>query len=310
MTLVPKVQMSPGGPAFSALVQGYWRMAQWDMNPQQRLSFIKAHVEMGITTVDHAHIYGNPSIYGNPPCESLFGEALKLDPALRDQLQIISKCGIPAVALSWEDRRVAHYNNSRESILSSVDTSLSRLGVEYLDALLIHRHDFLMDAEEVAETFGILKESGKVNYFGVSNFPPSQISLLQSHLDMPLMTNQVEINPFNFSVAEDGTLDIMQQYQMRPMAWSCMAGGRIFNEQSRQADRLRQTLTELMEELDAASIDQVVYAWVMRLPSKPLPILGSGNMKRVRRAIDSLKLSLNHEQWYRVWSASKGHKVP
>lgn len=304
MKLVNKVQMSPQGPAFSRLVQGYWRMGEWGMNQQQRLTFLKQHIELGITTVDHAHVYGNPS------CESLFGEALRLEPSIRDGIEIVSKCGINLLGASAEKGQVVHYNFGKKSILDSVDTSLERLGVEHLDALLLHRPDFLMDADEVAEAFTQLKQSGKVVHFGVSNFNASQFSLIQSRLSDPLITNQVEINPLNFDVVSDGTLDQLQQLRIRPMAWSFLAGGRIFSEQSEQMTRLRSTLTELATELCAESIDQVVLAWVLRLASRPLVIVGSGKIERVRSAVQGLELSMDHEQWYRLWVASKGHGIP
>jgi predicted oxidoreductase len=303
MTNVPKVQMSPGGPQFSRLVQGYWRMAQWGMNTQQHLAFIKKHVELGISTVDHAPVYGDPS------CESLFGHALKLDPSLREKIEIISKCGIYPKQSS-SGNQVGHYDCRKDSILSSVDGSLKRLGVEHLDVLLIHRPDYLMDADEVAEAFTALKQSGKVRYFGVSNFTTSQFSLLQSRLDSSLITNQVELNPVNLAGLDNGTLEQLQQLEVRPMAWSCLAGGKIFSEQSERATRLRKTLIELANELGATSIDQVIYAWVMRMPAKPVTILGSGNSSRLASAVEALDLSLSQEQWYRVWVASKGHAVP
>lgn len=305
MSKVGKVQMSTFGPGLSEIVQGYWRMAEWDMTPQQRLTFLQQHLELGITTVDHAHVYGSP------PCEELFGEALKLAPGLRDNIEIISKCGIQPVSPSdYNDGRVAHYCSSRANIIASVEMSLSRLNVEHLDVLLIHRPDLLMDADEVADAFAILKQSGKVDHFGVSNFSPSQFSLLQSRLEIPLVTNQVEINPLNFEVAEDGTLDQLQQLRIRPMAWSCMGGGRVFDENSEQSIRLQKVLTQLKEELNVDAIDQVIFAWIQSLPSGPVPVLGTGKIDRVFSAVKSLQVSMNYEQWYRVWVASKGYDVP
>ena len=302
MSLVQKCSMTPQGPEFSQLVQGYWRLAAWDMDAQARLTFLKQHVELGITTVDNAAIYGNSEV--------LFGEALKLDPAMREQIQIVSKFGINGMVTSETEKRVSHYDNSRELILSSTNNSLKRLGVEQLEALLVHRPDFLMDASQVAEAFRDLKQSGKVKHFGVSNFTTSQFDLLQSRLDEPLITNQIEINPLNFSVLEDGTTDQLQQYRVRPMAWSCLAGGAIFSEQSQQAIRLRATLTDLVEEIGANSIEQVVFAWVLKLPVNPVVLIGSGKINRVKETVGALALEMNAEQWYRVSVASKGHAVP
>ncbi|HEY5715932.1 MAG TPA: aldo/keto reductase [Psychromonas sp.] len=304
MSTVKRVLMAPEGPEFSQLVQGYWRLGAWDMDTQARLTFIKQHIEMGISTVDHA------AIYDAGHCETLFGQALKLDPAIRQQIEIVSKFGINGIATSKTEKRVSHYDSSKQAILTSTENSLRRLGIEQLDVLLVHRPDFLMDADQVAEAFAQLKQSGKVKHFGVSNFTTSQFDLLQSRLDAPLVTNQVELNPINFDVVSDGTLDQLQQYRVRPMAWSCLAGGTIFSAATEQAVRLRATLSELGEELGAHSIDQVIYAWVLKHPSNPVALLGTGNISRVKDAVDALALKMNNEQWYRVWVASKGVGVP
>lgn len=206
--------------------------------------------------------------------------------------------------------KINHYDTSAKHIYQSVDNSLERLGVDEIDVLLIHRPDALMDADEVAGAFSELHKVGKVKHFGVSNFSPSQFELLQSRLGKPLVTNQVEINPINFEVVHDGTLDQLQLLRTRPMAWSCLAGGELFNAKSEQAKRIRAELELIKEEIGAQSIDQVIYAWVLRLPSKPLPIIGSGQISRVKAAVSALELELSREQWFRIWVASKGHGVP
>jgi len=305
MTKVSRTKIAPEGPVFSSLVQGYWRMGDWNMDPQSRLTFLKQHVELGITTVDHAHVYGS----AQAPCETLFGEALKLDPAMRDEIEIISKCGIEVMRGDAPSNHVNHYNSSQSNIIRSVETSLQRLGVEQLDVLLIHRPDILMDADEVASAAALLKRQGKIKHLGVSNFSPSQFALLQSRCDAPLVTNQVEINPLNLSVTEDGTLDQLQQLSVRPMAWSCLAGGALFDTNTDNVQRLQQTLHAIKQEIGAKSIEQVVFAWVLRLPSQPLPIIGSGNIERVRSAVAATELTLSNQQWYRIWVASKGHGV-
>ena len=304
MPLIPQIKMSPDGPLVSNIAQGYWRLNEWDMTPQQRLAFLKQHIELGITTVDHAHVYGPPS------CESLFGEALKIQPSIRDAIQIISKCGIQLLDNSKNSHQVSHYNSTKKDILASVETSLKRLNIENLDILLLHRPDWLMDVDEIAAVFAELKQSGKVNHFGVSNFSASQFSLLQSRLDAPLVTNQIEINPLNIDATVDGTLDQLQQLRIRPMAWSCLAGGRIFSETTEQIIKLKLSLSQVGEELMAQSIDQVIYAWIMTLPAKPIIVLGSGKIERVKLAVESTELKLTREQWYRIWVAAKGHGVP
>ncbi|HHG3519557.1 aldo/keto reductase [Vibrio parahaemolyticus] len=302
--MVAKVVTAPNGPEFSELVQGYWRAADWGMTAQERLSFLKQHIELGITTVDHADIYGNYE------CEALFGEALALDKSVRDQIQIVTKCDINLCGDKTPERKINHYDTSSAHIYQSVNNSLECLNVDEIDVLLIHRPDVLMDADEVAEAFTELHKVGKVKHFGVSNFTPRQFELLQSRLGKPLVTNQVEINPLNFEVAHDGTLDQMQMLRTRPMAWSCLGGGSIFSGESEQAILVRNELEAIREEVGATSIDQVIYAWVRRLPSKPIPIIGSGKIERVQTAVNALNIELTREQWYRVWVASKGHGVP
>ncbi|WP_298769654.1 aldo/keto reductase [uncultured Shewanella sp.] len=297
---VLKTPVQSNGLTLSTLVQGYWRLGEWDLSAQECLSFIQSHLALGISSVDHAHVYGNP------PCEQLFGQALKLKKGLRDELEIISKCGI----VPSQAGTIGHYNFSQKVIFSQVENSLRLLGTDYLDVLLLHRPDYLMDADEVASTFSLLKKQGKVKYFGVSNFTAAQFLLLQSRLDFPLVTNQIEMNPLNLSVFDSGVLEELQRVACRPMAWSCLAGGAIFNLDNPQSVRVKQVLDALVEELNADSIEQVVYAWVMRHPCAPLPVLGSGNIVRTTLAVESLSLSLNHEQWYRVWCASKGQPVP
>ena len=297
---VSRILISPEGPQFSRLVMGYWRLLEWRMSAQQLLGFIEQHVELGITTIDHADIYGN---YG---CESAFGQALKLKPKLREQLQIVSKCGI-ALPSEHTQYRLAHYNSEKAHILASVDRSLHNLSTDHLDLLLLHRPDPLMSADEVAKAFNQLRRSGKVRHFGVSNFTPSQLALLQSRLDYPLVTNQVEISPIRQHAITDGTLDQCQQHQFKPMAWSCLGGGALVNAPAYQP--LRDELSQIALEVDAASIAQVVFAWIMMLPSHPLPILGSGKIERIRQAVQAENVVLSRQHWYRIRRAALGRDV-
>lgn len=302
--------MAPGLPVlshmleFSPFAQGYWRLDQWSMSIQDRLRFIQQHLELGITTVDHAHLYGQPS------CEQLFGAALALQPELRQQLQIVTKCGIELhrVGQSWP--RITHYDTRAERIIASLECSLQRLRTDYVDVLLIHRPDYLLDVDEAAAAFSALKQQGKVLHFGVSNFKPHQFDLLQSRLDFPLVTNQVEINPLNLDVLDDGTLDQLYRLKRRPMAWSCLAGGGLFEPSHAELSGLRECLNTIAAELNAEHIDQVLFAWVLALPSRPVPVLGSGQIERVRRAWRALQLKLEPEQWYRIWVAAAERDVP
>lgn len=298
--MVQRITMAPQGPEFSRFVMGYWRLMDWKMSAQQLVSFIEAHLELGITTVDHADIYGGYQ------CEAAFGEALKLAPHLRERMEIVSKCGIAITARP--ENVLGHYITDRDHIIRSAEQSLKNLATDRLDLLLIHRPDPLMDADDVAEAFLALHQSGKVRHFGVSNFTPRQFTLLQSRLPFTLTTNQVEISPVHQPLLLDGTLDQLQQLRIRPMAWSCLGGGRLFNDESFRP--LRDELTTVAQEVGADSIEQVVYAWILRLPSQPLPIIGSGKIERVRSAIAAEQLQLTRQQWFRIRKAALGYDVP
>ncbi|TDT59842.1 putative oxidoreductase [Enterobacter sp. AG5470] len=298
--MVQRIALAPQGPEFSRFVMGYWRLMEWQFSPQQLASFIESHLDLGVTTVDHADIYGGYQ------CEATFGEALKLAPHLRSRMEIVSKCGIATTAKP--EHVIGHYITDRDHIIRSAEQSLMNLATDYLDLLLIHRPDPLMDADEVAEAFLTLHQSGKVCHFGVSNFTPAQFSLLQSRLPFTLATNQVEISPVHQPLLLDGTLDQLQQLRIRPMAWSCLGGGRLFNDPECQT--LRDVLATVAQELNAETIEQVVYAWVMRLPSQPLPIIGSGKIERVRSALGAEALQMTRQQWFRIRKAALGFDVP
>lgn len=298
--MVQRIAMAPQGPEFSRFVMGYWRLMDWNMSTEALVSFVEQHLDLGITTIDHADIYGDYR------CEAAFGEALKRAPHLRERMEIVTKCGIATRARA--ENTIGHYITDRNHIVLSAEQSLRNLATDRLDLLLIHRPDPLMDADEVAEAFLSLHHSGKVRHFGVSNFTPAQFSLLQSRLPFTLATNQVEISPVHQSLLLDGTLDQLQQLRIRPMAWSCLGGGRVFSDESFQP--LRDELVSVAGELNAESIEQVIYAWILRLPSLPLPIIGSGKIERVSAAIVAERLKMSRQQWFRIRKAALGYDVP
>lgn len=298
--MLQRLQIAPQGPEFSRLIMGYWRLMEWGMTPQQRVSFIEQHLELGITTTDHADIYGDYQ------CEAAFGQALRLAPSLRQRLELVTKCGIATTAKP--ENRLGHYITDSAHIIRSAENSLRHFSTDYLDLLLIHRPDPLMDADEIAAAFLSLHQSGKVKHFGVSNFTPAQFALLQSRLPFTLATNQLEISPLHQPAILDGSLDQCQQLRIKPMAWSCLGGGRLFSDAEFQP--LRDELTAVMAETGADNIEQLVYAWVMRLPSQPLPIIGSGKIERVRAALRASEIELTRQQWFRIRKAALGYDVP
>jgi predicted oxidoreductase len=289
---------------FSDFIGGFWRIDAWNMSPQQRLALIEHYLELGVTCMDHADIYG---IY---QCETLFGEALALKLSLRQQMQLISKCGIKPAFDGYDGLYVNHYDTSKAHIIKSVENSLTELTTDHLDVLLIHRPDPLMNADEIATAFEQLHKQGKVSHFGVSNFTTSQFDLLQSRLNAPLITNQVEISPLTMQSLHDGVLDQCQQHRITPMAWSCLGGGELFSANTPQALRIRNTLRDIAQQVGAQDISQIIYAWVRMHPSRPAPIIGSGNLERITSAVNSANIQLDRQQWFSIWQAAMGHSVP
>lgn len=296
-------QYHPLGFEGSRIAQGFWRCVEWRMSSSERLSFIESCLALGVTTFDHADIYGDYQ------SEKLFGEALALNPALREKMEVITKCGILLPSDHKPDIQVHRYDYRSKHILDSVDASLAALKCDYIDTLLLHRPSPLMDADEVAQTLDHLFTLGKVKHFGVSNFSASQFDLLQSRLDAPLVVNQVELSPLALQHFSDGTLDHAQQHAVTPMAWSPFAGGALFTGEDKKTLRVRAVLQTIAESHNV-SLDQVAIAWLLRHPSGICPVLGSGNIKRLERAVDATRLLLSDDDWFRIWIASEGHPVP
>jgi predicted oxidoreductase len=290
--------------SFSRIIHGLWRLADWKQSEKETLSLIEYCLENGITTFDHADIYGSYT------CEELFGNALALKPELREHMQLVTKCGIVLQSPNRPEHKSHHYNTRKDHILRSVENSLQNLRTDYIDLLLIHRPDPFMDPEQVAEAFHELKQSGKVRYFGVSNFKDHQFDMLESYLDFPLVTNQIELSAYNLENFEDGTLNVCMKKRIPPMAWSPLAGGEVFSSNNEKAVRLRDTLTKVQEEIGANSLDEVLYAWLLNHPAKIMPIVGSGKEKRIESAIRALEYKLTLDQWFEILHSSMGHEVP
>jgi predicted oxidoreductase len=304
LALVPQIDVASDGPRFSRLVAGLWRLAEWEMSPNDLVGWIEECLGMGITTFDHADIYGDYL------CERLFGEALAAKPSLREKMQIVTKCGIKLVSRYRPENAVQYYDTSKAHIIGAVENSLEMLRTDHIDLLMIHRPDPLMNADEVAEAFDELRRAGKALHFGVSNFTPWQYELLSSRLDYPLVTNQVEISVMNLAALHDGTVDQCQQYRISPMAWSPFGGGELFQSDSEKAVRVRRALTAVGDELGGVSVDQVALAWIFTHPARILPVLGTGKIDRIKAAAAAEGLSLSRQQWFAVWIASMGHEVP
>ncbi|MCB0490110.1 MAG: aldo/keto reductase [Cyclobacteriaceae bacterium] len=297
-----KVQL--GQLELSRLVMGHWRLAEWGLTSQELLALTEKTIELGITSFDHADIYGNYS------CEKLFGEALALNKGLRDRIQIITKCGIKLVSDKYPERKVKVYDYSFDHIISSVDNSLKHLGTDRIDLLLLHRPAPFFDPAEVSRAFTKLRTEGKVLHFGVSNFTSMQFSMLAAHVDMPLVTNQVEISPYCLEHFVNGNIDFFLKENIKPMAWSPLAGGQLVKPEDEKAKRIFAELKKVAEELGGCSVDEVIFAWLLNHPAGILPILGTSKFDRVALAAGALKLKLSLEQWYKIYIASTGSQLP
>lgn len=267
--------------------------------PKRIIEKIEACLALGITTFDHADIYGGFT------CETLFGAALAERSDLRDKMQIVTKCGI----CPGKKFGVQHYNLSGAHIVQSCETSLTNLRTNHVDVLLLHRPDPLLDADDAAAALTKLREQGKILHAGVSNFTPSQVELLQSRLDFPLITNQVKISVLHTEALTDGTLDQCQQMHMRPMAWSPLAKGLIATSDDKQAERVRGVLKRIAEK-HGVSIDVIALAWLLAHPSMIHPVIGTNRIERIQSAAASLDVTLERMEWYAVYEASVGAPVP
>jgi predicted oxidoreductase len=301
---VAHIDLAPGGPRVSRLVMGLWRLASWRLGDRELLDLVHACLDLGITAFDLADIYGDYA------CEEIFGRALVLEPGLRQRIQLITKCGIKLVSARRPQHQLKHYDTSRAHIVASVENSLAALHTEQVDLLLLHRPDPLLDPEEVAGAFHNLRQAGKVLHFGVSNFAPSQFDLLVSRLDLPLVSNQVELSVLHMDALHDGTVGHCQRLGIAPMAWSPLGGGALFDGEDPQSVRLREALAGVGEELGGAGLDQVALAWLLRHPARIVPVVGTGRAERLRRAAAACALSLSRQQWFAIWTASKGQEVP
>lgn len=297
---VPRSQLAAAGPELSRIVLGLWRLDRWQLSPSALATFTEQCLGLGISSIDLADIYGGYQ------CEALFGAALATTPGLRHRLEIVSKCGIKLVSPNRPTHRLQHYDTSAAHIITSVEQTLRNLGTDYLDLLLIHRPDPLMQIDEVAGAFDTLRAAGKVRHVGVSNFTPSQFAMLATRTK--LVTNQVEASVLHLDPLDDGTFDQCQQLALAPMIWSALAGGRLFSEQSPRAERVRAALGAVGAAYDV-SASTVASAWLLQLPSRPVLLTGSSRIEAIHEAVRATTLTLTREEWFSIWIASTGHGV-
>lgn len=289
--------------SISRIIHGHWRLMEWNKTPNELLTFTKQLVEKGVTAYDSADIYGEYR------CEEAFGRALKLDSTFRDKIELITKTGIKLDCSKYPDRQLKIYDYSKQYIIESVENSLQNLNTDRLDLLLLHRPSPLMDFQELASAFEQLKKSGKVLEFGVSNFTAREYDALNSFVDGTLVTNQIEISPYCLEHFENENLHYLQQHKIIPMAWSPLAGGRLFSGLDERAQRISNIATKLSKKY-YCSVSQIYYAWLLKHPTKICPIIGSGKLERVIEAVEALDVELTDEDWFFIYNASKGVELP
>jgi Predicted oxidoreductase len=297
-TQIDRVALSPEL-ELSRLVYGMWRIGDdADTSPRHVQAKIEACLEQGITTMDHADIYGGYT------AEAIFGAALKQAPQLRDQMEIVTKCGIVAPAGRHSAVRGKHYDTSAEHINASVEASLRDLAVDHIDLLLIHRPDPFMDPDVTGPALDALVASGKVRAVGVSNFRPWDFSLLQSSMESELVTNQIEMSLMETSAFTNGDLAYLQERAIAPMAWSPLGGGSLFKNAG------------LMSILEGVAGEQgvdataVAVAWLLAHPAGILPVLGTNNLDRIRKIGDAARVTIDRQTWFELYSAAIGKDVP
>ena len=283
-------------PWMSDIVVGTMRWGIWDANfktaDYQRM--IEKSLELGFTTFDHADIYGDHTT------EAEFGEVLKSHRELREQMEIVTKCGILRVCDNKPQHYIKAYDSSKEHILQSAEDSLRQLGTDYIDVLLLHRPDFLMNPDEIGEAFELLYRSGKVRSFGVSNFTKSQIEILSE--SVPVGTHQLEISVKALQAFSDGTLDQCTKDGIVPMAWSPLGGGDL-------PVALVQELKKWADEFGTTP-QVIALAWLMQHPAGILPVIGTTKEDHLVKSKEALSIKLDRQQWYSIYQASTGVRIP
>ena len=302
---VSRQRLHAEGPELSRLVWGAWRSIAHPATdtPTKLARFIEGCVELGITSFDHADIYGGYA------AEAHFGAALEEWRGERDGIQLVTKCDIALVDPARPRHRVHHYDTSAAHIRLSVETSLRLLRTDRVDLLLLHRPDPLMDADETAAVLEELVRSGKARSVGVSNHTPAQVELLQARLAIPLVTNQIELSVLNLAPLHDGTLDQAQRLRMAPMAWSPLGGGNLFTRRTPQAARVAAALERLAPRY-GTDPGGLALAWLLRLPSRPVPVLGTSRLDRLQAQVAAAAIELDRQDWFALYEASLGHEVP
>lgn len=297
----------PNGRSLSQMAYGVWRLSEADnTSVSANLARIDACLAQGITTFDHADIYGDYS------CEALFGEAIKARPSLRQDIEIVTKTDIMLLSQKHPNTRVKHYDTSPAHVTATVDRSLQRIGVDVIDLLLIHRPDPLCDATALGACLDGLIDSGKVRGVGVSNYMPWDVDLLQSRMKHRLQTNQIELSLLNTSPFINGQVAHAQQHRMPIMAWSPLGGGRLHSQATQAGSAAARLASKLAALAKASGTDTtaVAMAWLMHHPVGVVPVMGSNQLDRIGAFAQALKVPMDRQTWFELYEMANGHEVP
>ena len=286
--------------SFSRIVYGMWRLGDdADTSVAHVQAKMEACLAQGITTMDQADIYGGYE------AEEVLGRALKAAPALKDQIEIVTKCDIVAPMGRYSDAKVKYYDTSRAHILASVDHSLRLMNIDKIDTLLIHRPDPMMDHHETGAALDEVVASGKVRSVGVSNFKLHDWTLLQSAMKTPLITNQIELSLTAHAGFTNGDVAYLQERNVPIMAWSPLGGGSLMTGTGATHDALAKVAAD--NDVDTSA---VAVAWLLAHPPNIMPVMGTNNINRIKALSDALKVTMDRETWFTLYTAALGTEVP
>lgn len=285
--------------SLSRIVYGMWRLGDDEnTSPEHVRAKIDASLDQGITSFDQADIYGGYE------AEEILGNALS-GSALRNKMEIVTKCDIIAPVGRYADARVKYYDTSRAHIMASVDHSLRLMGIDHIDLLLIHRPDPLMDHHETGAALDEVIASGKVRSVGVSNFRPYDWELLQSAMKNQLVTNQIELSVLAHDSFVNGDVAFHQRIGTPLMAWSPLAGGALFSGDHPDV------MNALSKVASQNNVDEtaVAIAWLLAHPSRILPVLGTNSLERIKGMSAALDVKMDRQTWYEIYTAALGREV-
>lgn len=289
-----KVFLSDSGPETSSAIYSFWRWENEEQLDKEKIKeIISFTLSLGINAFDISPIYGKGKL------EELFGIALSELNIEREKIVLFSKIG---VRLPQEDGSVHYKELTEKSIKEQIELSLQRLNSTYLDVLLIHDFDPLMNIDAVASTLTSLQLRGKVKHIGVSNFNVQQHKLLASRLSNEVVTNHFELNLLNTKALEDGRIDFIKENYSKPMAFGPLADGRILNSNDQLAISVRKSLEVIAAKYNS-NIEQISVAWIYKLGA--LPIIGSLNKERIQNAATASDIQLTHPDWHFIYDSTK-----